>query len=151
MSNVRELRYGIACEILEAMEAAVDLPLPNSQRLAKVMQEYFLKGDYAEELKEAGYKWRPRVEYWSAHMKGIRKELRKDGKFFEYVRLQGEFRGQWKFTDKKEFRNTKIRMASGIGTRTDNYNEQISDASQRWKLDLPPLERVPELPEYNNN
>jgi len=151
--SVKELRTGIGCEILEEMEANVDLPLPNSHRLAKVMQEYYAKGDYAEELQSAGYKWKPTADYWHSHLARIRRELRKQGKFFEYARAEGEFRGMWQFVNKKEYYNALRRTAGGLKTRIDGdngYNEKLADGQKRWKLELPIMAEVPELPHYKN-
>ena len=141
--KIREDRLDIGAEILRAMEKASDLPLPNKYRLAKVMQEYFKSEGYADELKSQGRSWRGSPEYWTNHLKDISAILRRDGDSFDYYREEGEFKGQWKFLNKKEEGEILSREHADIGTRTDTHNGKLDDT--KWKHNIPRLAEVPQL------
>ena len=140
--SVKEFRYDIGAEILEIMEDNNDLPLPNKSRVAKVMMEYFKSEGYVDILKENNYKWRPDESYWEHHIPDITTLLRKNGKSFDFLR-NDDFRGQWKFLDKKEENEILKREHSDIGTRTDTHNNKLDDT--KWKHNLPHLAEVPLL------
>ena len=85
-----QFRRGIGADILEAMEKNSDLPLPNVQRLSKVMTEYFHKEGYIDDVKERGYKWRPDADYWQRNIGVIAEYMRKErNKYFIFLREQG--------------------------------------------------------------
>jgi len=144
--SIKEERYDIGAEILLGMESNDDLPLPNRFRLAKTMQEYFQDGDYVAELVERKLRWRPKVDYWLHHISDVCQSLRKThGKYFEYIRKDGGFKGEWKFTSKREYEEKLCMEHADIGTRTENHNDKIDDGNKRWKLNLPLLNEVPQL------
>ena len=144
--SAKEFRLGIGASILKEMDENEDLPLPNKHRLAKVMMEYFDRGGYEDDLKEAGYTWRPDVDYWTWSLKGIRRELRQEGLYFEYAREDGSFKGQWQFANKHEFKKTMRREAAGLSTSVENYNERLEEGQTKWQLDLPAFSEPPLLP-----
>ena len=141
-----EFRRSIGADILEAMKASSDLPLPNVQRLAKVMAEYFHKEGYIDDVKEHGYKWRPDADYWQRNISAIAEYIRKERKkFFIYWREQGEFRGMWSFVGKAEYEKTLRREYSDNRTRTNTFNDRLTDGQERWKLEIPHIAEVPLL------
>jgi hypothetical protein len=147
-SEVVKFREGMGIEILFAMEESGDLPLPNKRRLTKVMQEYFKTLGKDEEVKFAGYKWKPTPEYWDLKLRDICDTLRKDYKqFFFFLRTPGgkNFEGVWKFGSKKEY-EIMLKMEHGeIDTRIDTHNEKLTDGQQRWQLNFPLIQNVPQL------
>lgn len=146
--SAREFRLSIGADIIKDMEKNEDLPMPNKRRLARVMMEYFHRGGYKDDLKEAGYVWLPDEDYWMNQLDGVRRQLRQEKLYFEYVREDGALRGEWKFTDKSEYHNTLRREAAGLGTMVERYNERLEEGQRRWKLNLPPIEEVPMLPPH---
>jgi len=142
--SIRDIRYGIGADILKMMDRAEDLPLPNVHLLVEQMQKYFEKEDFKEEMESSS--WFPDKDYWRRHLADIREKLRKENKFFEYQREQGSYRGQWKFVNKKEFEGKMKREYVEMETRTDNFNERLEDGKERWTLNVPGLEPVPQLP-----
>ena len=144
--SAREFRLNIGADILKEMEQNEDLPMPNKRRLARVMMEYFHRGGYGDELKDIGYTWLPDEDYWMYQLDGVRRCLRQEKRYFEYVREDGSFRGEWKFTTKTEYHNTLRREAAGLATMGEHYNERLADGQLRWKLNLPAIEEAPALP-----
>lgn len=144
--SAREFRLSIGADILKEMEQNDDLPMPNKRRLARVMMEYFHRGGWKDDLKEIGYTWLPDEDYWMYQLDGVRRYLRQEKQYFEYVRENGTFRGEWKFTSKTDYFNTLRREAVGLGTMGENYNERLEEGRLRWKLDLPAIEEMPALP-----
>jgi len=141
-----EFRRSIGADILEAMKASSDLPLPNVQRLAKVMAEYFHKEGYIDDVKERGYKWRPDVYYWQNNIQSIAEYMRKERKkYFIYLREDGKFIGLWEFVCKAEYDKALRREYAGIATRTDTFNDRLTDGQERWQLEIPHISEVPLL------
>jgi len=142
--STKEIRHLIGAEILLEMDENEDLPLPNKYRVARVMQEYYEDGDYAEENK----RWRGSERYWLNNLHNISSVLRKakESRFFQYWRKKGEIRGQWKFLSKKEEQQRLIRSNNDISTRTENHTDEVKDANGKWKnMDIPPLKNVPRI------
>lgn len=142
--SAKDFRYDMGAEIIESMHNGDDLPLPNIYRLGKVMMEYFKRDGHVDDLKELGYRWRPSVDYFVAHLKDFRKRLRERGMFFEYVREDGGITGEWKFADKKMYEANLKRESVDIATRTDTFNDKLDDGQAKWKLQLPHLDLVQE-------
>lgn len=143
--SAKDFRTDMGAMIIEAMLEGGDLPLPNSNRLAKVMMEYFKRDGHIDDLKENGYKWRPTTDYFIAHLKDFRKRMRERGMFFEYVRDDGEIVGEWKFADRKMYEANLKRDGVDLQTRTDTYNDKLDDGLGKWKLQLPHIEMQTEL------
>lgn len=140
------LDYGI--EILKAMNDNDDLPMPNVYRLAKVMQEYWDRAGYIDDLKERGWTWAPDPDYWRQHLSEIRQEMRKQKRwYFEFVREQGDFKGEWAFVSKADYQKTLERNHADIATRVETHNEKLEDGQRRWVLHLPLIDNVPLLTE----
>ena len=149
--GAKEIRYEIGAEILLKMDENGDLPLSDIFRLSKIMIEYFRAEGYADDLKENGYKWRPTREYFKLHMEDFRRILRTQGKFFEYLRPENDFKGEWKFVNKQEYETILSREHSDIGTRTENHNEKIDNGNEKWKLEIPKIAEVPLLTNDNKD
>ena len=144
-SDLQKLRWGIGADILKMMDRAEepDLPLPNVHRLTQVMQEYYTEGDFAEVLPPKA-KWKPTAKYWQIHLSDIRAILRKGGKYFEFLRNPGEFKGVWKFVNKKEFETIMAREYQGVSTSADTYNDRLYGS--KWQHDkLMPIASIPRL------
>ena len=144
MSDVRNRRLAIGASILEVMEAKKELPLPNIRRLSKVMMEFYNAEDFVEAMPK-GCTWEPTAAYWMNNLDGVRAMLRRDGKYFEYVREQGEWKGLWAFTTKTQYEATLRREYASISSLTDNYNGRLKDGQERWKLPLPAIKELPKL------
>lgn len=120
--------------------------LPNIYRLAKVMMEYYRNEGFDDEIKIKGYKWKATKDYWIKHLNDVRELLRKKRKlYFEFLRENNTFRGQWKFVNKKQYNEVLKREYSDVGTRTDTYNEKLDDGKEKWNIELPHIEEVPLL------
>ena len=145
--SIKEIREGIGSDILEAMNGAGDLPLPNVRILAQVMQRYYRDGDHKESLPEKS-RWKPTEGYWIAKLDDIRARLRSKQAYFEYDREPGEWVGVWKFVEKKEFSRLMKREYQGISTRGDHFNDKMGDARQKWQLEkIPAIPDIPRLSE----
>ena len=143
----KQMRLDIGIAILVSMYQNDDLPLPNVHRLSKTMQEYFVSEGHIDDVKERGYKWSPDADYWRNHLSDIRAEMRKAKRwYFEFVREQGELKGEWKFVSKEEYLASLARDHADISTRVDTHNDKIQDGQQRWKVELPLIADVPLLP-----
>lgn len=142
--STKEERYQIGADILQLMAANDDLPLPNINRVGKVMMEYFKSESYADGL--TGH-WHKKLtkDYWVRHITEISAELRKQHLYFIFVRDMGKVTGVWKFATKQEYEQTLRRDYADIGTRHETYNEKVNDGKEKWKLELPNLAKVPLL------
>jgi len=141
--SAKEARLSIGADILESMRENDDLPLPNIYRVAKTIQEYFKEDGYVDDLKEMGSRWRPTEDYWRRHINDISSVLAERSKPFAFYREYGEFRGMWKFCNKKEYEIILRREHSDIATRTDNHNLRLDES--KWDLQLPHIAEVPLL------
>lgn len=146
---LRAGRVQIGKEILLAMKAAEDLPLPNVYRLGSVMQEYYKEG-YRDDLRENGSRWNPSWKTWRNSLGDIVIELQKDKQFFRFKRNGFECIG-WQFCTKKEEHNGLIREQTEERTRIDRINERNGDAHKKWPaLEVPAIEPIGELPAYKH-
>ena len=143
-SQVAEERYGTGAEILLRMNRNHDLPLPNKRRVATVMQEYFKREGYADELRG---RWRPSITYWHDHLDDVRRVLRDDGRPFEYIPdKDNPCIGQWKFPKEKEEERRLNQRYNNIRTLTDSFNEERDGVMDKWsKLPIPTIAEVPLL------
>lgn len=144
-SAVNRFRTNIGVDILLAMDKNEDLPLPNKYRLAKTMQEYYVSLGYSEIVEEQGYKWEPNEDYWMYKMDDIRDTLRKKHKmFFIFKRTIGgrNFEGLWKFGTKAEYEESLRLEHKEIHTRVNTHNVKLTDGQQRWKIDLPLIDKI---------
>lgn len=148
--SAKEMRMQIGMNIIELMHERDDLPLPNVHRLAKTMQEYFWTEGFEDDLVDAGYRWRPSVDYWKMHLGDIRSEMRKDRRrYFEFVRNQGELTGQWKFVSEAEYEVSLKRNHADISTRVDTHNDKFKDGRLAWELPKAlSIADIPSLPVY---
>lgn len=144
--SIKNERYNIGVSILEEMQENGDLPLPNIFRLTKVMMEYYRAEGYSDELKEKGLTWKPSRDYWKHHLDEIRRILRDEKKkYFEYYRIDSSVKGEWRFCNKQEYESLLAKEYTGIGTRTNTYNERLDDGNAKWEIDLPSIREVPKL------
>ena len=148
LTEIAQQRYEMGADILLNIQSNDDLPQPNKYRLAKVMQEYYLDGDYAVSLEEQGLKWQGSEGYWHRHLAEISDALAKGKRqYFAYIVKPGEAlrEGSWRFCAKAEYEEYLKREHKGIGTHVDHHNEKLENAKLRWKMDLPALAEVPQL------
>ena len=144
--SAKDFRTNIGANIIREMEKADDLPLPNLRRVAKVMVEYFYREGHADIVARHKSNWVPDADYFASHMGDIQKRMRDSrNEFFEFVRGETGFTGEWKFVTKLEYEEILKRTYSEIGTRTDTFNGKLEDGQERWKLDVPKLADVPLL------
>ena len=139
-SDAKEVRLEMGGDVLIAMAANEEFPIGNVHRVAKIMQEYYESEGFEDTLIGLGYKWRPSVDYWESHMKGIRAYLRENRKlFFEWQRIEGTigFIGDWSFLRKGEFEKVMQQERGGLMTRVDTYNERCDDGHNKWQLKEP--------------
>ncbi len=142
--NVKEYRFAVGAEILILMNKNKDLPLPNKNRVAKVMQEYFNREGYQDDIREQGWRWKAGVDYWYRHLKDIAAYLREEKRlYFDYPRPWGSLEGEWKFVNKREYEELLERGYSDIKTRTETYNGKLD--SSKWDLELPHIADIPLL------
>jgi hypothetical protein len=149
MGDAKSYRMEIGYSVLMQMEYDGELPLPNKDRLGKVMQEYFDREGFQDRIIQDGYTWRPDVEYWTKHLSDLSEYMRAQYKiYFAFVRDDGELSGTWKFTNKGEWEKALAREHRDVKTRIETHNEKIEDTRLRWKIQLPKINEAPEL-EYN--
>ena len=99
-----------------------------------------------DKVKADGYSWNPDNEYWSKHLSDLCEYMRVQYKiYFAFIRNDGEFKGNWKFTNKGEWEKSLIRDHQDISTRVENHNDKIEDTQKRWKIDVPLIADVPRL------
>ena len=144
--SAKEVREEIGADILVALAANDEFPIGHVHRLAKTMQEYFTTEGFEDILKEHGYTWRPDVDYWGRHLKGIRRALRDRKLFLEFVRGtdEGTFIGSWQFVRKGAFVEIMNRERADMETRAESYNDRNGDGHQKWQLETPNV-RLAEL------
>jgi len=141
--NVKEERLSIGADILESMQENDDLPLPNIHRVVKTMMEYYKQDGYADDLKEMGSCWKPTEDYWRRNINNVASLLAERSEPFSFYREYGDFKGMWKFCNKKEYETIIRRDHADIATRTDNHNQKLDES--KWDLQLPHLAEVPLL------
>ena len=146
MGNAKSYRMEIGYEILMSMERDEELPLPNRERLAKVMNEYFVREGIVDKIKEDGYSWIPDSEYWSKHLSDLCEYMRVHYKlYFAFIREDGDFSGIWKFTNKGEWERSLKREHQDIATRVETHNDKIDDSQCRWNIKLEKIADVKRL------
>jgi hypothetical protein len=148
MGDAKSYRMDIGYELLMSMERDDELPLPNKERLAKVMNEYFVREAIVDKIKDAGYSWVPDAEYWTKHLADLCEHMRSKYRlYFAFIREDGEFTGIWKFTNKGEWEKALRRDHQDISTRVENHNDKIDDTRNRWNIPLARIADVPRLTE----
>lgn len=141
--EAKKMRLQIGCDILVMMQERDDLPLPNIYRVAKTMQEYFWVEGFEDSLKDLGYQWRPKPDYWRVHMPEIREFLRKsEGVFFEFMRGDSGFKGEWLFVDKEQFEQIMGREAKENGSRIGTYTDRAEVGAEVLESHTPILQLV---------
>ena len=138
--SAKEVRIELGGDVLIAMAANEEFPIGNSDRVAKIMQEYFQSEGFEDTLVELGYKWKPSVDYWKMHLKEIRAYLRENRKlFFEFQRSEATagFSGDWSFLRKGEFEQVMQYERGSLMTRVETYNERCDDGHNKWELKEP--------------
>ena len=138
--GAKEIRIELGGDVLIAMAANEEFPIGNVQRVAKIMNEYFISEGFEDTLEELNYKWRPSIEYWQMHLKEIRYYLRENRKlFFEFQRSEGTigFSGNWSFLRKGEFEKVMQYERGSLMTRVDTYNDRCDDGHSKWQLKEP--------------
>lgn len=149
MGDAKSYRMEIAYNILMAMEADGELPLPNKERLSKIMQEYFVREGIQDNIIQDGYTWAPDGEYWFKHLGDICEYIRTQYKwYFAYFREDGELNGVWKFVNKGEWERSLRREHKDVSTRIETHNDKIEDTKLRWRIQIPKIAEVPELEYY---
>jgi hypothetical protein len=148
MGDAKSYRMDIGYDILKQMEYDQELPLPNKERLAKIMQEYFVREGMLDKIKSDGYSWVPDEEYWEKHLPDLCEYMRAQYKlYFAFIREEGDFSGIWKFTNKGEWERVLKRDHQDISTRVENHNEKIDDTHLRWNTQIEKIADVPRLTE----
>ena len=131
IKTAKEVRNSIGGDVIIAMLAHDEFPVSNVRRLSMTMQEYFISEGFEDSLVELGYRWRPDVDYWRRHLPDVREYLRKEKKLFlEYVGVVGE--SAWCFIKKHDFKIVMVKEATGLGTRTETYNDRNDDGNDKW-------------------
>ena len=146
MGNVKSYRMEIGYKILMQMEYDQELPLPNKERLGKVMMEYFDREAMIDAIKEDGYSWEPDAEYWIKHLSELCDYMRTQYRiYFAFIRDNGDFSGIWKFTNKGEWERSLKWDHQDIATRVENHNDKIDDTKNKWNIQLERIADVPRL------
>lgn len=146
MGDAKSYRMQVGYDLLMLMERDEELPLPNKERLAKVMHEYFVREGMVDQIKQDGYSWVPDIDYWQKHLADLCDYMRSQYRlYFAFIREDGEFSGIWKFTNKGEWEKALKRDHQDISTRVDNHNEKIDDTTLRWNTQLPKIAEVKRL------
>lgn len=140
--GAKEERYLIGTRILKEMNRAHDLPLPNARILAREMHKRFKEDGYVDDLREQGSKWNPKPDYWQGHIQNFADVLRREGRFFAFVHNGDGFDGLWKFATKKEMDEELKRGHNELSTRTENHNNKVEDAKEKWGLEIPTLKPI---------
>jgi len=142
MKQCAAFRYEMGGRILKIMDENNELPIANIDRLAKTMMEYYKTQGLADELKEAGYKWRPSREYWIVQLRDVREMLREEGRFFEFCPFEGSVQGMWKFVTKKEYKAILARARADLATRVDTFNDRAEAGNLKWNTNVAPIPEV---------
>jgi hypothetical protein len=146
MGDAKSYRMEIGYNILMQMEYDDELPLPNKERLGKIMNEYCIREGVADKIHQDGYTWCPDAEYWVKHLADVSEYMRAQYKlYFAFVRADGEFSGIWKFTNKGEWEKSLKREHNDVKTRIETHNEKIEDTRLRWNIQIPQIAEVPEI------
>lgn len=147
-SEANVFRMEIGCQLIDILAENEELPMPNVDRLARTMQEYFTRLGMIDDVKERGYRWKPDVDYWKLKMSDITTRLRVEyGKYFGYTYKPGQkcTEGDWKFMTPKEWEKTLRIKHSDIGTRIETQNGKIDESLNDYKVDMPHIKEVPLL------
>jgi hypothetical protein len=146
IKNAKSFRMEIGYLILMDLEREQELPLPNIKRLSMVIDEYFRREGYIDDIQAQGYRWVPDELYWEDHIQDVSEYMRKYYKiYFGFYREDGQFKGIWKFMNKGEWERTLKRTHQEISTRVENQNEKLEDTKLRWNVNVPKIAEVPKL------
>jgi len=147
-SEVTEFRFSVGVHIIMKMIHNEEFPMPNKNRLTKTMQEYFDTLGMQDIVHRSGYTWAPTADYWYNQLNEIRDALRKRKKMYlTFVRTEGTrgFDGAWRFATKEEYYASLKTEHRDIYTRASNHNEKLTDGQEKWRIDLPLIDKVPLL------
>ena len=134
MTTAKQVRMSLGGDILISMVGQDEFPIGNTDRVCKVMQEFYESEGFVDQLLQYDYTWRPTVDYWRRHFKQVRSHLRKDKKLFlAWVRSRGAtFAGSWQFVKKGEFVRIMDEQRVDLETRAATYNEAVDDGRVKW-------------------